>query len=150
MLAEWHLRHQYSKYTFEVWWNGAVPRLLQTHDDICGLLCVSSQWIPCFLLLFYYSCPNFSPFAFLCPAHLPAPTVIPHAIVRVRGSFIHVLWLVPSSSFHHSPPPLRPLSVSCFHASSSILFVSLFCSLGSSYKCHMVKCLSLTGLFHLA
>ena len=41
------------------------------------------------ILLFYYSCPNFS----LCPpppSPPPTPTVKPHPVVRVHGSFIHV------------------------------------------------------------
>ena len=49
------------------------------------------------LLLFYYSCPHF--FAFL---HLVLPTtltVIPHPVVHVHGSFIHVPWLVPSPEY---------------------------------------------------
>ena len=42
------------------------------------------------LLLFCYCCPNFYPFAHLLPAHSPAPTVNPHPVVHVRGSFIHI------------------------------------------------------------
>ena len=42
------------------------------------------------------------------PSLPPTPTVIPHTVVHVRGSFIHVLWLVPSPSFLHCPPPTSP------------------------------------------
>ena len=90
--------------------------------------------------LFYYSCPNCSPFALLYPAHPPAPTVNPHTIVCVHGSFIHVLCLVPFPSFHCCPlSPSHFQPVPHFHACVSMLLVSLFCSLDSSYKSdHMV------------
>ena len=46
-----------------------------------------------FWLLFYYNCPNFSPFV-LCPFPTPAPTVDSHTVVHVRGLFIHVLFFL--------------------------------------------------------
>ena len=102
------------------------------------LLCI-------FLFLFILlQLSQFSPFAFLClvPTPITAPTVHPHTVVHVHGSFIHVLWLIPAPSFHQSfPLPfLWQLSVCpCFHVSGSVLFASLFCSLDSSYKWdHMV------------
>ena len=50
-----------------------------------------------------------------------------HTVVHVRGSFIHVLCLVPSPSFHHYPPTPSPLvTVSLFHISMPVF---LFCSL---------------------
>ena len=73
------------------------------------------------------------------PSPSPAPTVNPHTVVHVHGSFIHALWLVPSSSFHLYPPPLLSgccRSVPCSHASGSLLLVSWFCSLDSSYRWH--------------
>ena len=83
-----------------------------------------------FLLLFYYSCSNFSPLALLCPSYPPPPHS--HTVVHVHGSYIDVLCLGPSPSFHYYPPLYSPLvtqSVLCFHACGSILFVSLHCSL---------------------
>lgn len=44
MLVEWHLRHQYSKYISEGWWDGTVSTQLQTRGDVYRLLCSSSQW----------------------------------------------------------------------------------------------------------
>ena len=97
------------------------------------------------LLLFYYSCPNFSPFDLLCPAHLPhshshsqSPHLCPCPWVNHTCSF--------KSQFSFflplSPKPLPSghcQSVPCFHTSGSILLIGLFCSLDSSYKWdHMV------------
>ena len=45
-----------------------------------------------FLLLFYYICPNFSPFALLCPSHPHSHSQIPHYCPY--PSFIDVLCLV--------------------------------------------------------
>ena len=89
----------------------------------------------CFLffllnILFYYSCPNFSPFALLCPAHPSHPTVIPYPVVHVHGSFRHV----PSPSFRHYPsPPSLLVTLSLFSfpylwfcfARLLILFISI-------------------------
>ena len=63
------------------------------------------------------------------PSPTPTSTVNPHTVVCVHGSFIHVLWLVPSPSFHHVSLPLPSghcQSVPCFHASGSILLIILF------------------------
>ena len=90
-----------------------------------------------FLLLFYYSCVNFSPFALLCPSHPPTPLVNSHTVVHVHGSFIHILCVVPFPSFHGCPSPRsfnHFQTTPCFHACGSILFVSLFCSLDSNYR----------------
>ena len=38
-----------------------------------------------FLLLFYYSCPNFSPFILLCPSHPPLPQSIPTLLSMSMG-----------------------------------------------------------------
>ena len=61
------------------------------------------------------------------PTSHPAPTVNSHTIVHVHGSFIHVLWLVSSHSFHHFPPPPSLL------VTFSLIYVSmpvvLFCTL---------------------
>ena len=90
------------------------------------------------LLLFYYSWPNFPPFALLRPAHPPLPQSIPTLLSMSLGLiFMHVLCLVPSPSFHPYPPPCFPLAaVSLFHVSMLlVLFCSLVyvCSLHSFY-----------------
>ena len=77
-------------------------------------------------MLFYYSCPNFSTLP--TSAH---PTTCSHSlfhtIVHVCGSFIHVLWLVPSPSFQRYPPlPSPPLTFSLLHVSMPVV---VFCSL---------------------
>ena len=100
----------------------------------------------------YCSCPYFPPFALLRPSHPRSHSHFPH-FVHVHGSFIHVLCLVPSPSFHHYPPPYSPLvTVSLFHVSMLvvlfclfILFIRFFLQV-RSYSI----CLSPTGWFHLA
>ena len=95
---------------------------------------------------------QFFPFCPPPPSPPLSPSVNPLSIVHVHESFIHVLWLVPSPSFHPFPLPLPllQLSVPCFHASGSIFLITLFCSLDSSYKWgHMVFVFcQLAGLFH--
>ena len=95
-----------------------------------------------FLLLFYYSCPNFSPFALLCPAYSPSHSQSPHCCPCPW--VIHTCSLTSSFLFF---PPLCPFRfpsdhcqcVPCFYASGSILLVRLFCWLDSTYKWdHMV------------
>ena len=82
-------------------------------------------------------------FSLLPPSFHPNPcshSQFPHCCPCpwVIYTFIHVPCLVPSPSFHHYPPTPRPSghiqSVPCFHACGSILFISLFCSLDSSYR----------------
>ena len=69
------------------------------------------------------SCPNSSPFAVLHPSHPPIPTVNSHTVVHVRGSFIHVLCLVPSPSSHHCPPLSSPLvTFSLFHVFAFLIY----------------------------
>ena len=51
----------------------------------------------------------------------------------------HIFFSICSPSFNQSSSPLFSYScqsVPCFHASSSILIISLFCSLDSTYKWH--------------
>ena len=86
--------------------------------------------------------PIFFPFCTPPPSPSLSP-INPLSIVYVHGSFIHVLWLVVSPSFHHYCPSKLPSghcqSFPCSHASGSIFLASLFCSLDSSYKWgHMV------------
>ena len=74
-----------------------------------------------FQLLFYYSCSNFS----LLPSSAH-PTIHSHSqshtVGCVHQSFIHVLCLVPSPSFHYYPLPLSFLvTVSLFHVSLSLV-----------------------------
>ena len=58
----------------------------------------------------------------------PALKVCSHLVVHVHGSFMHVLCLVPSPSFHECPPPLslRVTSI-LLHVYMSVV---LFCSFG--------------------
>ena len=106
-----------------------------------------------FLLVFYHSCPNISPFALLRPSqHLPLPCS--------HNQFSHCCpcpWVIHtcslSSPFPFFPPfspsilpPGHCQSVPCFHAYGSISFVSLFWSLDSSCRWdHMVF-----AFYHLA
>ena len=93
--------------------------------------CLYSHQISLSFLLnhFYYYSITVVPILplFPAPSILPlVPTVNPHT-VYVHGSFIHVLSLVPSPSFHHYPPspPIWSLSVySLFPSCGSILLVS--------------------------
>ena len=94
-----------------------------------------------FLLLFYYSCPNFPPLPFsnhptIC-SHSQFPHCCPCPLV------IHTCCLSSPFSF----PPLIPSpllsayfpSAPCFYTCDSVLFISLFCSLDSTYEWdHMV------------
>ena len=103
-------------------------------------------YIFCFLKIFIVIRLQLSQFSPLCPplpSPFPTPTINPHMAVHVHGSFIHVLWLDPSPSFHHYPLPPSPLvAFSLFPVSMPrVLFCSLmyFYSLGSSYMwAHMV------------
>ena len=84
-----------------------------------------------------------SQFFTLCsppPSPPPAPTVNPHTVVHVHGSFIHVLCLVlPLPSTIIPLPSGHCQSVPGLHACGSILLVSLSYSLDSSYRWdHMV------------
>ena len=105
-----------------------------------------------FLLLFYYNCPNFSPFALLQLSHPWSHT-----------QFLQFLcpWVIYtcslSSLFPFFPPLCFPLPsghfqfVPCFQACGSILLISLFLFITfllwvRSYGI----CLLPTGLFHLA
>ena len=100
-------------------------------NRISGIIIISMYSFPnlplivfilIFVILLWLS--QFFPLCPPLPIPLPAPTVNPHTVVYVRGSFIHVLWLVPSSSFHHySLPSSHCQSVPCFHATGSILLI---------------------------
>ena len=75
------------------------------------------------------------------PTHpTPSPIVNPHTVVHIHGSLIHVLCLVPSSSFHHYTSFSSPLvSSSLLHISMPII---LFCLL-----VYFVHYIPLTGEF---
>ena len=105
-------------------WFGHEKRILR--DFLPLKLWINIFLLNNFLLLFYYSCPNFP--ASPSSTH---PTTLPkvnsHTVVHVRGSFISVLCLVPSPSFHHySLPPTPLVTFSLFYVSMSVV---LFCSL---------------------
>ena len=87
---------------------------------------------------------------------LPCPLSLspshPHIVVHGLGLCINVLWLIPSPSFIQSLHPLSGhcrSSVLCIHASGSILFISLLCSLDSTSKWHHVVFVS-HGLAYFA
>ena len=86
-----------------------INRILADMNFYCDSITV----VPIFLL-----CPPLSP--------TPIPTVNPHTVVYVHRSFIHILWLVPSPSFHNDPLPSSPLAaVSLFHVSTSLVLFFL-------------------------
>ena len=72
-----------------------------------------------FVLLFYYSCPNF-PFCPHPPSPRSTPTVNLHTIVHVHGSFIHV-----PSFYFHNYPSFSPCLILCVSLSLSHSFSSL-------------------------
>ena len=82
-----------------------------------------------FLIIFIVILLQLFQFSSLClplPIPPPTPTGNPHTAVHVHGSFKHVLWLVPSPSFHHYPPLPAPRDTSSlFHVSMPVF---LFCS----------------------
>ena len=53
-----------------------------------------------FSYLFYYSCPNFSPFALFCPAHHPLPQSVPTLLSTSMGIYTCSL----TSPFPFFPP----------------------------------------------
>ena len=84
------------------------------------------------LLLFYYSCPNFFPFAILHPAHPPLPESIPTPLSMFVGhSYIFFDQSLPllSTIIPVPHPSNNCQSAPCFHASGSVLLISLFYSL---------------------
>ena len=92
------------------------------------------------LLTLFYMSPFLPSLPTSTQPHLPFPSGHHHTVVCVCA--VHVLWLIPSPSLIQ---PFLPLpadncqSVPCVHASISILFISLSCSLDSTYKWdHMV------------
>ena len=99
-----------------------MPRFTKVWDRIVCVRVSLSLFtrFTSFLLLFCYSCPNFSPFVLLCPAH-------PHSHWQSPP-------LCPCSCSLTSPFPFFPLlcppptlaTVSLFHVSMSLV---LFCSL---------------------
>ena len=83
-----------------------------------------------FKIIFCYSITVVSIFLPYPPLPIPppAPTVHSHPVVHVCGSFIHVLWLIASLSFHYYLPSPSLTTVSLFHVSMPVV---LFCSLVS-------------------
>ena len=110
--------------TFHAWNVLSVPRVnvLLTHLKI-------------FLLLFNYSCPNFSPLALTCTD----PPSTPHSHpVHVHGSFMLFLWIIKkgcSPSLPHYPSPSSPLvTIILFFISMSLV---LFCSFVLLIRFHL-------------
>ena len=81
------------------------------------------------LFLFYYSCPNFSLFALLCPPHPLLPQSVPTLLSMFMGhSYMFLDYLLPLPSLL-VPLPLfldRCQCVPCLHASGSVLPPCLF------------------------
>ena len=82
------------------------------------------------LLSFYYSCPNFCPFALLCSAIPPLPQSVPTPLSMSMGHsylsfdyFLPLLSTIPPSPF----PSGHCQSVPYFYVCGSILLISLFC-----------------------
>ena len=90
-----------------------------------------------YLLLFYGSSPNFPPLPSATQHDPRLPQLIPTLLSMSMGHlylfFISPFLFFPPSSLFPMPSGLRQ-SVPCFHVSDSILHISLFCSLDSSYK----------------
>ena len=61
------------------------------------------------------------------PSPPPIPTVNPYTIVHGPGSFVCILWLIPSPSFSQSPPaPSLPFSpINLFHVSMPLVLFYL-------------------------
>ena len=81
-----------------------------------------------FLLFILLQLSQFPSFPFYSPPPSPPllTTVNPLSVFPVHESFIQVLWLVPSPSFHHSPSPSSPPTVvSLFHVSMSLVLFFL-------------------------
>ena len=89
-------------------------------------------YLTIFKLLFYYSCPNFSPLPSSVHPTLGSHSHF-HTVVHVHRSFTHDLCPVPSPFFHHlSPSPL--VTFSLLHVSMPVVqfcllvyFVHYFC-----------------------
>ena len=131
---------------FSIW------RPLLSHGNIGGrnvkpaLLCFSFSFFSYFIFknYFIFDATIILQLSHIFPLHPhppsapPTSTIRPFTVVRVRGSFIDVLRLIPSSSFHQSPPPSSPpTTVSLFHDSVPLL---LFCSL--VYSVHQIPLIS--------
>ena len=102
---------------------------------ILFFLIVPSEFIYLLKITFYCVSITVVPIFPLCPPlpiPPPTPTITSHTVVHVSGSFIHVLHLVPSPSFHHYPPSSSPLvTFSQFHVSMPVVLfcLNLYCSL---------------------
>ena len=93
--------------------------------------------LPFLKLLFYYTCPNFPPYALLRPSHLLLPQSIP-TLLSMSVGHSYCSLTSPFPFFPSLSPPSLPSgscqSVPCLCACDFILFISLFCSLVSSYR----------------
>ena len=89
--------------------------------------------------LFYYSCPNFPSLPSSVLPHPLLPQFIP-TLLSMSTGHSHMFFDYSLPLFSTAPPSSGSCqSVLCFQVSGSVLFISLFCSLDSSYKWyHMV------------
>ena len=104
------------------------------------------------LLLFYNSCPNFSPFALLHPAHRWLPQSVP-SLLPITMCPLHMSLTRPFPFFPPLSHSLLPsVTVSLFLVSLPLVIYSYFVSFIRFLLIGEVICicLSLPGLFHLA
>ena len=104
-----------------------------------------------FLMIYYLCC-------YSCPKFPPSPQPISyfhsqsHTFVLIHGPS-YIFFAYPFTLFQSVPSSLLPSyhcqSISRFYAYESILLISVFCSLDSSYKWVHIHFFSPTGLFHL-
>ena len=95
-----------------------------------------SSFLCVFEMLFLLFTLNNKIFPFCSPAPSPHPSVFSghhqHCCLCLR--VIHIRTLANPFFFHPVPRPLSCHSVLCIYASVFILFISLFCSLDSTYR----------------
>ena len=141
--------------SFDIWFLMMWIQWLLIYIMFSWVICNTSLKTLFFIFIVYIikNVPIFSYFAhLLLPSPTPSLWPSPHCCLCL--CVMHVCSLANFFTFFHPDYPL--FSDSCqfvprVHASASILFISLFCSLDSTYKWdHNGVCLSLSGLFHSA
>ena len=104
-----------------------IPIEIPTFFIVAEYLLLYFFFIFLLLLLQWSQYPPIYPPPSILPPPTPAPTVNSHTVVHGCGSFIHVLCLVPSPSFHYCPPTPSPLvTFRLLHVSMPVI---LFCLL---------------------
>ena len=148
-----HLSPSFQAYVCDTWSNSVLqanclclvppvhPPLLAAAPRKLGFSLENKQLQVVLFLLFFLNYISLvrllqlSQFFPLCPSPPSTPSGNPHTAVHVHGSRVYAVWLLPSPSFIQCPLPSNSCQyVPCFHSSLSILLVSLFCPLDSTYK----------------